>query len=195
MTRISRRAALSAFGAAVVGAPAVLRGRYRVFADSPQEYSARAIRLLRQGVVVDLLNQFRFPDYSERPPKSERWLRVPGSFAPADAAVYHGSGINVFALGDGARDFEEGVRFFADWNGFIAAYPDDLLRVDKAVGLREGQGDGQDRHPALLPGFDALPRARRRGRVLRDGPAAVAADLQLRQPASAAGSSSSATAG
>ncbi len=132
MAQVTRRAALGTLGAAIVAAPAVLRGRRRVFADSPREYSARAISLLGQGVVVDLLNQFRFPDYSEHPPKSERWLRVPGSFTPADAAVYHGSGINVFALGDGARDYEEGVRFFADWNGFIAAYPDDLLRIDKA---------------------------------------------------------------
>lgn len=143
MARISRRAALGTLGAAVVGAPALLRGRYRVFAGSPQEYSSRAVGLLRRGIVVDLLNQFRFADYSERPPKSERWLRVPGSFAPADAAVYHGSGINVFALGDGARDYEEGVRFFADWNGFIAAYPDDLLRVDKAGDFEKARTAGK----------------------------------------------------
>jgi membrane dipeptidase len=143
MARISRRAVLGTFGAAVVGAPAILRGRYRLFADSPQEYSARAVGLLRRTVVVDLLNQFRFADYAERPPKSERWLRAPGSFTPADAAVYHGSGINVFALGDGARDFEEGVRFFADWNGFIAAYPDDLLRVDKAGDFEKARAAGK----------------------------------------------------
>lgn len=141
MTEVSRRAALGTFGAAIVGAPAVLRGSYRVFADSPRTYSARAIGLLQQGVVVDLLNQFRFPDYSERPPKSERWLRVPGSFTPADAAVYRGSGINVFALGDGAKDYEEGVRFFADWNGFIAEYPDDLLRIDKPGDFEKARAD------------------------------------------------------
>ncbi len=143
MTRVTRRAALGAFGAAAVGAPAVLRGRYRVFAGAPQEYSARAVGLLRHTVVVDLLNQFRFADYAERPPKSERWLRAPGSFTPADAAVYHGSGINVFALGDGAKDFEQGVRFFADWNGFIAAYPDDLLRVDKAGDFEKARATGK----------------------------------------------------
>ncbi len=143
MARISRRTALGSLGAAVVGAPAVLRGRYRVFADSSREYSARAVRILQQGVVVDLLNQFRFPDYSERPPKVERWLRVPGSFTAADRAVYHGSGITVFALGDGARDYEEGVRFFADWNGLIAAYPDDLLRIDKAGDFEKARAAGR----------------------------------------------------
>ena len=143
MARISRRAALGTLGAAVVGTPAVLRGRHRVFADSPQEYSTRAIRLVQQGVIVDLLNQFRFPDYSERPPKSERWLRMPGSFTAADAAVYHGSGIDVFALGDGAKDYEDGVRFFADWNGFLAAYPDDLLRIDKAGDFEKARATGK----------------------------------------------------
>ncbi len=141
MTRVSRRAAIGTLAAAAVGAPAVLRGRYRVFAGSPQEYSARAIRILQQGVVVDLLNQFRFPDYSERPPRNERWLGVPGSFTRPDAAAYHGSGINVFALGDGARDYEDGVRFFAYWNGFIAQYPDDLLRVDKAGDFEKARAE------------------------------------------------------
>jgi membrane dipeptidase len=131
MSLVTRRAAIGAIGAAVVGAPAVLRGRYRVFAQSPAQYSARAIRLLQETIVVDLLNQFRFPDYSEKPPKIERWLRTPGSFTAADAATYQSSGINVFALGDGARDYTEGLRFFAEWNGFIAQYPDLLTRIDK----------------------------------------------------------------
>jgi membrane dipeptidase len=143
MTRITRRRVLGALGTAVLGAPAVLRGRYRVFADSPQEYSARAVRIMQQGVVVDLLNQFRFADYSERPPKSDRWLHVPGSFTAADAALYRGSGINAFALGDGASDFEEGVRFFADWNGFLAAYPDDLLRIDDGADFEKARATGK----------------------------------------------------
>jgi membrane dipeptidase len=143
MTRITRRRALGALGTAALGAPAILRGRYRLFADSPQEYSARAVRVLQQGVVVDLLNQFRFPDYSERPPKIDRWLYVPGSFTSADAALYRGAGINVFALGDGAADYAAGVRFFADWNGFIAAYPDDLLRVDDAGDFEKARTAGK----------------------------------------------------
>ena len=143
MTRITRRHALGALGSAVLGAPAILRGRYRVFADSPQEYSARAVRVVHQGAVVDLLNQFRFPDYSERPPKIDRWLHAPGSFTAADAAIYRGSGINVFALGDGATDYAAGVRFFADWNGFLAAYPDDLLRVDDAGDFEKARATGK----------------------------------------------------
>jgi membrane dipeptidase len=128
---LSRRTALK--GTALVGASAVLRGRFQLFAQSSAEYSARAIQLVAQTTVVDLLNQFRFPDFSEKPAdKLELWLTQPGSFTAADAATYQSSGINVFALGEGASDYEDGLRFFAKWNGFFAAYSDLLQRIDDA---------------------------------------------------------------
>ncbi len=118
--------------AALSAAPAVLRGRYRLFAQSSAEYSARAIQLLTETTAVDLLNQFRFADYSEKPPKSELWLNRPETFTPADNAVYQNSGIRVFALGHSAPDYAGGLRFFARWNGFLAAHSDMLLRIDDA---------------------------------------------------------------
>jgi membrane dipeptidase len=128
---LSRRTALK--GAALAGASAVLRGRFQLFAQSRAEYSARAIELVAESTVVDLLNQFRFPDYSEKPPnKLELWLNKPASFTAADAATYQSSGINVFALGEGASDYQDGLRFFARWNGFLAARSDVLLRIDGA---------------------------------------------------------------
>jgi membrane dipeptidase len=128
---ISRRAVLR--GCTI--APAILRGRFALFAQSPVEYSARAIRLMEETPVVDLLNQFRFPDYSEKPPKIERWMRQPGSFTAAAAAIYQASGVNAFALGDSAADYQDGLRFFAEWNGFLAAYPDWLLRIGSAADI------------------------------------------------------------
>lgn len=130
MNPVSRRTVLR--WAALSGAPAVLRGRFQLFAQSNAEYSARAIQLIAETTVVDLLNQFRFADYSEKPPKSDLWLNKPGSFTAADAATYQSSGINVFALGSGTADYQEGLRFFAKWNGFLAAYSDWLLRIDDA---------------------------------------------------------------
>jgi membrane dipeptidase len=131
--RPRRRDALRAMGAAGVAAfaaPAILSGRYGVFAQSPARYSARAIELVQESTVVDLLNQFRFPDFSEKPPRSERWLKEPGSFNQEDWAIYQGTGLTAAALGHGAGSYEEAVRFFADWNGFIAAYPDWFTRID-----------------------------------------------------------------
>jgi membrane dipeptidase len=129
MNRLSRRSVLRC---AAWGAPALLRGRFPLFAQSSGEYSSRAIRLVAESTVVDLLNQFRFADYSERPPKSDQWLNKPGSFTTADAAVYQGSGIQVFALGHSVPDYQEGLRFYARWNGFLAAYSDVLLRIADA---------------------------------------------------------------
>lgn len=123
---ISRRSILRC------AAPAILLGRYRLFAQSPAKYSARAIQLLAETPTVDLLNQFRFQDFAENPPKSELWFHKPGSFTSADDAVYLRSGINAFALGAGAQDYQGGLRFFARWNGFLAGNSDVLLRIDKA---------------------------------------------------------------
>jgi membrane dipeptidase len=132
---ISRRdavASLAAGALALAGAPAVLRGRYRLFAQSPAEYSARAVKLVERTVVVDMLNQFRFPDYAEHPPKSELWLHTPRSFTDADFSAYRTSGIRVFALGSSAPNYEAGIRWYADWNGFIAGYTDWFTRVEAA---------------------------------------------------------------
>src|SRR5579862_3890434 len=107
MAGLTRRAALRS-----VAAPAILRGSFRLFAQSRGAYSARAIHVLERTPVVDLLNQLRFPDYADKPPKIERWLRNPDTFTAADAAVYQTSGINVFALGDAAGDYYEGLKFY-----------------------------------------------------------------------------------
>ena len=62
MGNVSRRAAMTGLSAAI------LQNRYRVFALSPTAYSARAIRLIEETPTVDLLNQFRFPDFRENLP-------------------------------------------------------------------------------------------------------------------------------
>ena len=134
-TNVSRRdvvAALVAGGAALAGAPAILRGRYRLFAQSATEYSARAVRLVERTIVVDMLNQFRFADFSEKPPKSERWLHVPRSFTEADWREVKTSGFRVFSLGAGASSYEGAIRWAADWNGFIAGYGDWFTRIEAA---------------------------------------------------------------
>jgi membrane dipeptidase len=123
MANITRRTALTGLTAAI------LSRRYRLYAQSPEQYSARAIRLVEETPTVDLLNQFLFADYAEKPPKIERWLDHSETFTTADAAPYLASGTNVFALGIGPDTYEDGLRFFARWNGFLAAHPDLLIRI------------------------------------------------------------------
>ena len=132
MSPLTRREAMRAI-AIGMAAPAVLRGRYQLFAQSNAQYSARAIRLVESSVVVDLLNQFQFPDFAVKPPKIEQWLSLPGTFTAEDAARYRGSGVTVFSLGAGAGSYDEAVRFYARWNGFLAGYSDWLTRIDDAT--------------------------------------------------------------
>jgi membrane dipeptidase len=101
-----------------------------------------------------MLNQFRFPDYAEKPPRSERWLRTPGSFTREDFEPYRTSGIRVIALGLGARDHEAGVRFCADWNSFIAGYDEWFLRVDDAGDFERARRGGKVGLMLTLQGAD-----------------------------------------
>ncbi len=130
---LTRRAALQRFAATALAAPAIVRGRYPLFADSPQQYSARAIRLVQESVVIDLLNQFRFADFAEKPPKSQLWLSKARSMTAADYETYRTSGYSVIALGHSPGDYDGGIRFFANWNGFVAEYPDWFMRIDDAT--------------------------------------------------------------
>jgi membrane dipeptidase len=129
--------------AALAAAPAVLRGRFRVFPDADTEYSSRAIRLMDSTIVVDLLNQFRFPDFSETPPRINRWLHQPDTFTPDDFAPYAASQISAFTLGQGADSYEQGVKLFADWNGFIAGYPGRLTRIGNVADFARAKRDGR----------------------------------------------------
>jgi membrane dipeptidase len=150
MNGIGRRAALRCLVLGLVGAPAALRGRFRMFPDSTVKYSARAVRLMQEATVVDLLNQFRFPDYSQKRPWPwseypwfDRWLHQPGAFTKADAAIFQESGINAFALGAAVPDFSVGLRYFADWNGFCAEYSDWVLRIDDVTSFERAKRTGK----------------------------------------------------
>jgi membrane dipeptidase len=130
MTRRDALGVLASAGAALLGAPAVLRGRFQVFGQQAPTYSARAIRLVQETTVIDMLNQFRFPDFAEKPPKSQQWMNRADSFRESDWEVYRSSGIDVFGLGHGVGSYDDGIRFFADWNGFIAQYDQWFMRID-----------------------------------------------------------------
>src|ERR1041384_5406383 len=96
---VSRRDALRQLAAFTIGAPAVLRGRYRPVPGARAEYSARTMELMEQAIAVDMLDQFRFDDYAEHPPKATLWLTRANAFTVADARPYRDSHIRVFALG------------------------------------------------------------------------------------------------
>ncbi|HLJ51546.1 MAG TPA: membrane dipeptidase [Bryobacteraceae bacterium] len=136
----TRRQALAA-GAALLAAPFFNRGRYRLFAQSADQYSERAVRLVRESLVIDMLNQFLYR--ADQREKLRAWLTRPGAFTNADFQRFRDSGINAINFGDGANTYEDGIRLFADWNSFIAQYPDWLLRIGTGSDFMKAKTSGR----------------------------------------------------
>lgn len=129
---LSRRDALKELAALTLAAPAVLRGRYRPFPSSYAEYSARTMAVMERATAVDMLNQFRFDDYAEQPPKATMWLTKANAFTETDVKPYRDSHIRVFGLGHGAEDYASAVKWMAQWSGFVASYDQWFMRIDDA---------------------------------------------------------------
>ncbi len=142
--KLSRRDVLKAAlgaGFATLAAPMINRGRYRLFAYSPKEYSARAIDLVARSTVIDMLSPFTL-NFT----KQAKWFANPESFTATDFQPFKDSGINVFhtAIGMGGPDaYVETLKFFASWNGFIADHTDQLMRVDSAADLERVKRSGK----------------------------------------------------
>ena len=101
--KVTRRQMLKAFagaGAAVTAAPMINLGRFRLFANSPIEYSARAAAVVTRSLVVDMLSPLTLNF-----PKQAKWFSNPDSFTAADLQPFKESDINVFhiAVGMGGR--------------------------------------------------------------------------------------------
>ena len=125
-------------GAALALAPMINRGRYRLFAQSATQYSARAIALMQRALVVDMLSPFSLG--------SSPWLSRPDTFTPADVQRFKESGINVFHIGvglGGADPHGNTLRFLASWNGFLAAHDQHLMRVDSAADFDRIKSSGK----------------------------------------------------
>ncbi|NIP60796.1 MAG: dipeptidase, partial [Gemmatimonadetes bacterium] len=124
---ISRRTLLRRAGMAAAGAlaaPMINRGRYRLFAQSTKEYSERAVRLIRESTVLDMLAPLSI--------QPREWLSRPQTLTDEDFETFAGSGINVFhiATGVGGDDaYTSALRFVAAHNGFVAHHADRAMRI------------------------------------------------------------------
>ncbi|HLA11679.1 MAG TPA: membrane dipeptidase [Pyrinomonadaceae bacterium] len=141
---ISRREMLrrtTLAGSAMLAAPMINRGRYRIFAGVSTEYSARAVDLIQESTVIDMLAPLTL-DFN----KQARWFTDPESFTAADLQPFKESGINVFhpAIGMGGPDaYARVLQFFALWNGFIANSDRQFMRVDSAADLSRVNASGK----------------------------------------------------
>lgn len=142
--KISRRELLRSAalaGAGILAAPMINRGRFRLFAGSPAEYSTRAIDLVSRSTVIDMLCVLTL-DFG----KQERWMTDPDKFTAADFQPFKDSGINVIhpAVGlGGPNAYETALKFFALWNAFIANHSEFLMRIDSPADLERVKKSGK----------------------------------------------------
>jgi len=147
----TRRAAV-----ALIAAPFLNLGRFRLRAQSNAQYSERAIRLVRESLVIDMLNQFLYRQ--DQQSKLRQWLSQPGAFTAADFQRFLDTGINAASFGNGADNFEDGIRLFGNWNSFTAQYPDWLLRIGAASDFEKAK---TSRHYGILFGIQNAAHFRR----------------------------------
>ena len=126
---------------AAVAAPFVLRHSYRLFAQPAPEYPERVVRLMRESLVIDMLNQFLYR--IDQKDLKEKWLTQPGAFTAADFERFKATGVSVINFGEGADSFADAELLFAKWNSFIAQYPQWLARINDAADLSKVKDQGK----------------------------------------------------
>jgi len=135
---MNRRQFLQMVGGAVLAPPGAPAPRS---AQGRGPFSTRAIDLVGESVVVDMLHQivYRF----DQADVLKRWLYQPGGFTQEEFEQYRRSGITVIALGRGSGPYDNALKYLAEFNGFVAAYPDRLLRIDDAGDFARAKREGK----------------------------------------------------
>lgn len=124
-------------GAAAVAMPMVSFGQHRVVPGLDRRYSTRAIDLVRETVVLDMLAPLKLDfrnEYFASPIPEE------------DAADFLNSGITGFhhAVGLGGHGaYESALRYMAAWQGFAGRNPHVFSLVGRAEDLRRAKRDGR----------------------------------------------------
>ena len=88
-----------------------------------------------------MLNQFLYR--RDMQPKLRAWLSQPGAFTHADFEQFRATGLRAGSFGEGAESYESGLELFARWNGFLAMYPDWLLRITVPTDFQRAKDTGR----------------------------------------------------
>jgi membrane dipeptidase len=137
---VSRRSFVTTT-AAVLGAPMINRGCFRLFAQSNEVYSTRAIDLVRGSTVIDMLGLLTLS-----PRKMWDWQTKPDRFTLADLQRLKDSGITIFHPAVGWVDgdiYSASLRDITGWNTFIEGNSADFIRVDGPADLTRAKELGK----------------------------------------------------
>jgi membrane dipeptidase len=118
---------------ATAGVALFNRNSYRLFANSDQTYSTRAIDLVQRATVIDMLAPLWIS-----PSHMMKMLGNPENFSADDYTPFKQSGINVFhiAIGTGGPDaYLETLQFLSGYNTFLARHDNWFERVETPARL------------------------------------------------------------
>ena len=125
-------------GAALgIGFPMLNLASFRLFADSPATYSARAVALVERSLVIDMLAVIKINFLPEA---------YANPLTEAEIAAFRSCGITGFhnAIGTGGPAVvEETLSFLAAWQGFCARNSDLFCVVDTASDLDRAKSAGK----------------------------------------------------
>jgi len=139
--KISRREFVTTTAAAAVG-PFINVGKYRLFAASNSVYSDRAITLVNDSLVMDMLSLLDMRRVFE----AEANGSDPFEYSHAELVAAQKSGINVFhpATGMGGPGVQlDAMTHLAGYSGLVAEHPDLLMRIDSAADIDEVRQNGK----------------------------------------------------
>lgn len=138
---ISRRFALLG-GLCVLTAPAINRGRFRLFASSVSEYSTRTVDLIRESTVIDMLGLLTL-DYR----RLYRWqANGDGGLPTGELDLLKASGATILhpAVGFVTGDvYASSWNDLTRWNLFLAGHSDRFLRVGGPADLITAKATGK----------------------------------------------------
>lgn len=136
----SRRKAICGAAAAIAApfaAPHIARASIQISPTTKRAYSKRAIDLVRQSVVVDMLAPIKI-DFS-----TEYYAKA---LSEAEAADWRASGITAIhhAVGIGGPTAkEQALKFFAIWGNFVARNSHVFTGVDKFADILRAKREGK----------------------------------------------------
>jgi len=149
--RVTRRTVVTA----MLAAPMLNPGRFRLFAGQPVEYSARCLKLMQESTVVDMLSVLTISD------KWQEWARAPETFTDKEFQRFLDSGIQVFhhAFGlGGPTAYEAAINYFGALNALIAGADQYMMRIDSAADFARVKAS---RKIGILPGLQNAQHFRR----------------------------------
>lgn len=136
---MQRRALLKAAAGATatLAFPMLNLASYRVFADSPQKYSARAVALVERSLVIDMLAPL-FIDFTP-----EAYART---LTEQQEAMFRTCGITGFhnSVGNGGPTAaQDTLTFLAAWQGFVGRHSHLFSVVGRASDLDRAKAQGK----------------------------------------------------